>query len=82
MEECYEQCEQKQNTIGLLKPVTETKSNDTFRLICRDAEAIVIEVQSKVKRITYDSTFNGEVYVVRVVEKKNPTALEAVYVVS
>lgn len=59
--------------------MTETKSNETIRLICCDADAIVIEVQSNVKRES--SEFIGEVYAVRILENRNRIA-SMVYVVS
>lgn len=62
--------------MALLEPLIETSSDETFRLICRDAEAVDIEVQSNV------TPESGELYAVRVLENDNQFASSVVYIVS
>lgn len=55
--------------------MTKVKSNETFRLICRDADAIVFEVESNAKRI-------DELYVVRLLENSIQITSNVAYIVS
>lgn len=55
--------------------MTKVKTNETFRLICQDADAIVIEVESNAERI-------DELYVVRLIENGNQITSNVTYIVS
>lgn len=66
----------------MIKPMNQTESNETFRLICLDADAIVIEVESNVKREPNEANFNGELYVVQMLGNGDRFASKVVYVVS
>lgn len=80
METCYQQCTEK--PIALLKPMAETESNETIRLVCRDADAIAIEVRSNMIRDSNEANFINELYVVRILETNNRFASKVVYIVS
>lgn len=77
---CYDRCSEKQ--ISLLIPMTESKSNETIQLICRDADAFVIEVQTNIKLKSVNVNDTGELYVVKFHESENRFAPERIYVVT
>lgn len=79
MEECHQRCSETE--IALLKPMVEIESNETIRLICRDADTIVIEVQTNIKLKSTDTHFTGELYIVKYQESGNRSAPKMFYVV-
>lgn len=66
----------------MLEPLTETNSDESFRLICRDAESVDIEVQSNVTPEPNETHFFGELYAVRVLANDNEFPSSVVYIVS
>lgn len=62
--------------------MVEIESNEIIRLICRDANAIVIEVQTNIKLKSNDTHFTGELYIVKYQENRNRFTSKMFYVVS
>lgn len=67
---------------ALLKPVIESKSNETVQLICHDADTVVISVQSGSELKANDAGFTAELYVVKVEESGDQLPSKMIHVVS
>lgn len=80
LEMVHHHCFEKE--IAVLEPVLEIKSSDTVQLICRDADAVVISVQSNPKSKANDVNSTGELYLVKIVASGDGLPTKMIYMVS
>lgn len=80
LEAVYHFCHEKE--FAALTPVIESKSSEIVQLICRDADAVVISVQSNAKSNPKDADFTRELYVVKVEESGDQLPSKVIYMVS